>query len=120
VSRDWVLFCLTACNIACAGKLRLFVSNNDRQVRIFDMPSMRRVDAICCPAPVNYASLSPDGALLACVGDSDETLLYRACPSGRPLQAINLTVKLSVNVAQQATWSMLSSLGLDSNFASSV
>lgn len=67
---------------ACAGKLRLFVSNNDRQLRIFDMPSMRPVDAICCPAPINYACLSPDGELLACVGDSEETHLYRAAPSG--------------------------------------
>ena len=68
-----------------AGKLRLFVSNNDRQVRVFDMPSMRRVDTICCPAPVNYSSLSPKGDLLACVGDSEETHLYRAGPSGNSL-----------------------------------
>ena len=65
-----------------AGKLRLYVSNNDRQVRVFDLPSMRQVDTICCPAPVNYSSLSPNGDLLACVGDSDETHFYRAGPSG--------------------------------------
>ncbi|CAK0785795.1 hypothetical protein CVIRNUC_009006 [Coccomyxa viridis] len=64
------------------GKLRLFVSNNDRQLRIFDMPSMRPVEAICCPAPINYAALSPEGDLLACVGDSGETHLFRAAPSG--------------------------------------
>ena len=68
-----------------AGKLRLYVSNNDRQVRVFDMPSMRQVDTICCPAPVNYSSLSPNGDLLACVGDSEETHLYRAGPSGNPV-----------------------------------
>lgn len=72
------------CHCTPAGKLRLYVSNNDRQVRVFDMPSMRQVDTICCPAPVNYSSLSPDGDLLACVGDSEETHLYRAGPSGDP------------------------------------
>ena len=58
------------------------MSNNDRQLRIFDMPSMRPVEAICCPAPINYAALSPEGDLLACVGDSGETHLFRAAPSG--------------------------------------
>lgn len=67
---------------ACAGKLRLFVSNNDMRLRVFDVPSMRLVDNIPCLAPVNYAALSPDGALLACVSDSEETRLYHAAPSG--------------------------------------
>ena len=74
-----------------AGKLRLYVSNNDRQVRVFDMPSMRQVDTVCCPAPVNYSSLSPNGDLLACVGDSDETHLYQAGPTGDPSHPVHLS-----------------------------
>ena len=72
------------------------MSNNDRQLRIFDMPSMRPVEAICCPAPINYAALSPEGDLLACVGDSGETHLFRAAPSGafepplRPTQPVQV------------------------------
>ncbi|CAL8471302.1 g10844 [Coccomyxa elongata] len=64
------------------GQLRLFVSNNDRTVKIFDLPSMRLMSAITCPVAVNYAALSPDGSSLACVGDSGTTHIYRAAPTG--------------------------------------
>lgn len=72
-----------------AGQLRLFVSNNDRTVKVFDLPSMRLMSTISCPVAVNYAALSPDGNYLACVGDSGATHIYRAAPTGL-IQPINM------------------------------
>jgi hypothetical protein len=75
-----------------AGQLRLFVSNNDHTVKVFALPSMRLMSSITSPVAINYAALSSDGEHLACVGDSEETHLYRAAPSGaRP--PIILTTK---------------------------
>lgn len=65
-----------------AGQLRLFVSNNDHTVKIFDVPSMRLMSTVTCPVAVNYAALSPDGRFLACVGDSGATHIYRAATTG--------------------------------------
>ena len=73
----------TGCMLgAPAGQLRLLACNNDHTVKVFDLPSMRHLDTIACPVAVNYAALSPDGRLLAAVGDASETYLFRATPSG--------------------------------------
>jgi len=73
-----------------AGQLRLFVSNNDHTVKIFDVPSMRLMSTVTCPVAVNYAALSPDGHFLACVGDSGATHIYRAATTGAAPLLISL------------------------------
>ena len=65
-----------------AGGLRLLVCNNDHTVKLFELPSMRALGSVACPAAVNYAALSPDGQRLAAVGDSCDTHVFRATPSG--------------------------------------
>lgn len=48
----------------------MFVSNNDRSIKVLQLPDMRRVDTIVCPAAVNYCSLNADGSMIAAAGDT--------------------------------------------------
>eukprot|EP00191_Tetraselmis_sp_GSL018_P012966 CAMPEP_0177587326 /NCGR_PEP_ID=MMETSP0419_2-20121207/5578_1 /TAXON_ID=582737 /ORGANISM="Tetraselmis sp., Strain GSL018" /LENGTH=257 /DNA_ID=CAMNT_0019077341 /DNA_START=599 /DNA_END=1372 /DNA_ORIENTATION=- len=66
-----------------SGEPRLFVSNNDKSVRVFSLPRMALIDHIqALPAAVNYSALSPDARHLAFVGDCDHTFIYAATPTG--------------------------------------
>jgi len=66
-----------------SGEMRLFVCNNDESIRIFSLPRMTVAHHIQgIPAPVNYASMSPDGNHLAFVGDCELVFVYKATPSG--------------------------------------
>lgn len=58
------------------GETRLFVSNNDRTIKVFRLPTLARTATIPFPTAVNYASVSPDGRKLVAVGDSPEVYLY--------------------------------------------
>ena len=62
----------------CSGELRLFLSNNDKTVKVFSLPSMTVIVTLTFPIAINYASLSPDGKFLVAVGDSNQTHLYSA------------------------------------------
>ncbi len=64
-----------------SGELRLFLSNNDKTVKVFSLPSMTVIVTITFPIAINYASLSPDGKYLVAVGDSNQTYLYSAVHS---------------------------------------
>lgn len=61
-----------------SGELRLFLSNNDKTVKVFSLPSMTVIVTLTFPIAINYASLSPDGNFLVAVGDSNQTYLYSA------------------------------------------
>ncbi|QDZ21833.1 WD40 repeat domain-containing protein [Chloropicon primus] len=61
-----------------SGELRLFLSNNDKTVKVFSLPSMTVIATLTFPVAINYASLSPDGNFLVAVGDSNQTYLYSA------------------------------------------
>lgn len=66
-----------------SGEMRLFVCNNDESIRVFSLPRMSLAAHIQgIPAPVNYASMSPDGQHLACVGDCELVFIYKASPTG--------------------------------------
>ncbi|BAB02803.1 WD domain protein-like [Arabidopsis thaliana] len=58
-----------------SGALHFTASNNDCGVRDFDMERYQLVKHFRFPWPVNHASLSPDGKLLAIVGDNPEGLI---------------------------------------------
>mmetsp|Transcript_13588 Transcript_13588/g.34180 ORF Transcript_13588/g.34180 Transcript_13588/m.34180 type:complete len:256 (+) Transcript_13588:3-770(+) len=64
-----------------SGDLRLFVSNNDKTVKVFSLPSMTLITTISFPVAINYACLSPDGKFLVAVGDSNQTYLHSAVPN---------------------------------------
>ncbi|CAN7010772.1 hypothetical protein IGI04_011837 [Brassica rapa subsp. trilocularis] len=58
-----------------SGALHFTASNNDCGVRDFDMERYQLVKHFRFPWPVNHASLSPNGKLLAIVGDNPEGLI---------------------------------------------
>ncbi|XP_059300998.1 uncharacterized WD repeat-containing protein C2A9.03-like [Lycium barbarum] len=58
-----------------SGALHFIASNNDSGVRDFDMEKFQLSNHFRFPWPVNHASLSPDGKLIAIVGDNPEGLL---------------------------------------------
>ncbi|CAI9116336.1 OLC1v1017453C3 [Oldenlandia corymbosa var. corymbosa] len=64
------------------GQLRVMTANNDAQVRVFDTSNFTCISRFSFPWSVNNTSVSPDGRLLAVLGDSAECLIADA-QSGR-------------------------------------
>ncbi|KAG9451552.1 hypothetical protein H6P81_011517 [Aristolochia fimbriata] len=60
------------------GSTRLMTANNDSQVRVFDIEKFGVVNHFTFPWSVNNTSVSPDGKLLAVLGDSADCLLAEA------------------------------------------
>ncbi|PSR99992.1 WD40 repeat, conserved site protein [Actinidia chinensis var. chinensis] len=57
------------------GSVRVMAANNDAQVRVFDTGNFACVSRFCFPWSVNNTSVSPDGKLVAVLGDSAECLI---------------------------------------------
>ena len=55
----------------------VLISNNDKSVKIFSLARREVLATLDHDVPMNYATLSPDGTLLAAVGDSDKVYFYR-------------------------------------------
>ncbi|RUP49556.1 WD40-repeat-containing domain protein [Jimgerdemannia flammicorona] len=62
---------------------RLMVCNNDETIKVFSLPSMRKVANILLPTAVNYASVSPDGRRMVAVGDTNQVFLFDISASGQ-------------------------------------
>lgn len=60
------------------GAMRIMAANNDAQVRVFETSSFACLNCFTFPWSVNNTSVSPDGRLLAVLGDSSEGLLVDA------------------------------------------
>lgn len=60
------------------GQMRVMAANNDAQVRVFDADKYTCLSQFSFPWSVNNTSVSPDGRLLAVLGDSPECLLADA------------------------------------------
>lgn len=58
-----------------SGSRRVMTANNDAQVRIFDVANYVCLNSFCFPWSVNNTSVSPDGKLMAVLGDSSECLV---------------------------------------------
>ncbi|PNX96563.1 putative WD-repeat-like protein, partial [Trifolium pratense] len=58
-----------------SGAVHFMASNNDGGIRDFDMETFQLTKHSCFPWPVNHTSLSPNGKLLAIVGDNPDGLL---------------------------------------------
>ncbi|XP_019099378.1 PREDICTED: uncharacterized WD repeat-containing protein C2A9.03 isoform X4 [Camelina sativa] len=58
-----------------SGSLRLITANNDCTIRVFDAQGFTRVSEFAFDWSVNNTSASPDGKLLAVLGDSTECLI---------------------------------------------
>ncbi|GAU24554.1 hypothetical protein TSUD_148950 [Trifolium subterraneum] len=61
-----------------SGSLRIIAANNDSQVRVFDADNFASLGCFKYDWSVNNASASPDGKLLAVLGDSTEGLIADA------------------------------------------
>ncbi|GKB36345.1 uncharacterized WD repeat-containing protein-like protein isoform X4 [Tanacetum coccineum] len=61
-----------------SGAMRVMTANNDALIRVFDAKSFTCVDNFSFPWCVNDTSVSPDGKLLAILGDSTECLIADA------------------------------------------
>ncbi|XAR62176.1 hypothetical protein NMG60_11016833 [Bertholletia excelsa] len=57
------------------GVARVMTANNDALVRVFDAEKFMCLNRFCFPWSVNNTSVSPDGKLLAVLGDSAECLI---------------------------------------------
>ncbi|XP_027094105.1 uncharacterized WD repeat-containing protein C2A9.03-like isoform X1 [Coffea arabica] len=60
------------------GLVRVMTANNDAQVRVFDASSFACISKFSFPWSVNNTSVSPDGRLLAVLGDNPESLIADA------------------------------------------
>ncbi|KAL6544662.1 hypothetical protein OROMI_023524 [Orobanche minor] len=58
-----------------SGSVHFTASNNDCGVRDFDMERFQLVKYFSYPWPVNHTSLSPDGKIIAIVGDNPDGML---------------------------------------------
>ncbi|XP_058761509.1 uncharacterized WD repeat-containing protein C2A9.03-like isoform X2 [Vicia villosa] len=61
-----------------SGSLRVIAANNDSQIRVFDSENFASLGSFKYDWSVNNASVSPDGKLLAVLGDSTEGLIADA------------------------------------------
>ncbi|WRX30836.1 WD40 repeat - like 10 [Theobroma cacao] len=66
------IFCI------CSGAMRVMAANNDAQIRIFDAETFASLNCFSFDWSVNNTSVSPDGKLLAVLGDSVECLIADA------------------------------------------
>ncbi|OMO94267.1 hypothetical protein COLO4_16435 [Corchorus olitorius] len=61
-----------------SGAMRVMAANNDAQIRIFDAETFASLNRFSFDWSVNNTSVSPDGKLLAVLGDSVECLIADA------------------------------------------
>ncbi|XVF39492.1 hypothetical protein PTKIN_Ptkin01aG0038800 [Pterospermum kingtungense] len=61
-----------------SGAMRVMAANNDAQIRIFDAETFTSLNRFSFDWSVNNTSVSPDGKLLAVLGDSVECLIADA------------------------------------------
>ncbi|XP_059444233.1 uncharacterized WD repeat-containing protein C2A9.03-like [Corylus avellana] len=67
------------------GSMRVMTANNDAQVRVFDAENFALLSLFSYDWSVNNASVSPDGKLLAVLGDNVECLIADA-QSGKVIE----------------------------------
>ncbi|KAJ6919889.1 hypothetical protein NC651_013739 [Populus alba x Populus x berolinensis] len=60
------------------GSMRIMAANNDAQVRVYDAETFASLNCFSFDWSVNNTSVSPDGKLLAVLGDSAECLIADA------------------------------------------
>ncbi|TQD89460.1 hypothetical protein C1H46_024995 [Malus baccata] len=61
-----------------AGSMRVMTANNDAQVRVFDVQNFTCLNCFSFDWSVNNTSVSPDGKLVAVLGDSTDCLIADA------------------------------------------
>lgn len=72
-------------------EIRLIVCNNDQTVKIFSVPTMNIVTTLNYTHAVNNVGVSPDGTMMAVVGDSNQVHLHSISNSGDYKKMTTLT-----------------------------
>ncbi|XP_051118061.1 uncharacterized WD repeat-containing protein C2A9.03-like isoform X3 [Andrographis paniculata] len=70
-----------------SGALRVMTANNDAQVRVMDAANFTCLNRFAYPWSVNNTSVSPDGKMLAVLGDSADCLMADA-QSGKAIGSL--------------------------------
>lgn len=63
-------------------QVRLLVCNNDQSLKVFSVPNMNLLSTLSFSHAVNNVGVSPDGSLMAVVGDSSQVLVHSITSSG--------------------------------------
>lgn len=56
--------------------VRLMICNNDQTIKIFSVPNMNLITTLNYSSAVNNVGVSPDGSMMAVVGDSNQIHLH--------------------------------------------
>ncbi|KAI0950852.1 hypothetical protein AcW1_008048 [Taiwanofungus camphoratus] len=110
---------------------RLFVSNNDRSVKVYDVAVRsgkgegrpRLVDAgqLKLDVPINHSSISPDGRTLLCVGDSPDVYIHRISGGSRisfsPISTLSLSAYIAYNPIYTFSLSATSTASVPASFS---
>jgi WD40 repeat protein len=67
---------------------RLYVCNNDETIKVFELPSMQRLNEVKVPFAVNNVSLSPDGKFAVAAGDSSQVIVFALNPQGSTFEQV--------------------------------
>ncbi|KAL6573315.1 hypothetical protein OROHE_001774 [Orobanche hederae] len=70
-----------------SGAMRVMTANNDAQIRVMDTVKFTCLDRFTFPWSVNNTSVSPDGKMLAVLGDSADCLMADA-QSGKVISTL--------------------------------
>ena len=73
--------------------VRLMICNNDQSIKIFSVPDMNLVTTLNYSAAVNNVGVSPDGTMMAVVGDSNQIHLHSISSSAEYKKMKTLTGK---------------------------
>lgn len=71
--------------------VRLMVCNNDQTIKIFSVPNMNLITTLNSSAAVNNVGVSPDGKIMAVVGDSNQIQLHSISSSNEYKKLTTLT-----------------------------
>ncbi|KAI5172441.1 hypothetical protein NEFER03_1544 [Nematocida sp. LUAm3] len=84
------------------GDIRVLVCNNDETIKEYSINSMKKHSVIMHKAPVNSCAVSPDGKLLATVGDNNEVSLFSI---GKEKYRLVKSMKATNDASFKVSWS---------------
>ncbi|KAI5180120.1 hypothetical protein NEOKW01_0449 [Nematocida sp. AWRm80] len=84
------------------GDIRALVCNNDETVKEYTLSNMKRLSILVHKAPVNSCAVSPNGKMLATVGDNNEVNIFTV---SREKYQLYKTMKATNDASFKVSWS---------------